>query len=78
MVLDKLKFEEFEINLDDFEVGIGPSRGRRADGYIVGRADKGCLLYTPPEALLAPEQRIIKSIGLVARVKAPYAVFLRN
>jgi len=78
MVLDKLSFDEFDINLDDFEVGVGPSRGRRADNYIMGRADKGCLIYTPTDAAAAPGQRIIKAIEIVARVKEPYAVFLKN
>lgn len=78
LVLDKLNFDEFNINLEDFEVGVGPSRGRRAGDYIVGRADKGCLVYAPLDVPVAPEQRIIKTIGLVARIKDPYAVFLRN
>lgn len=78
MVLDKLEFEEFDVNIDDFEVGIGVSRGRRADGYMAGQVDKGCFIYTPPETHLTPAQHVVKPIGLVARVKAPYAVFLRN
>lgn len=78
LVLDELRLEEFDVDLGELEVGVGPSRGRKADKYIVGQSDKGCFLYSPRQVLVAPEDRAIKRIGLVARVKAPYAVFVRN
>ena len=58
--------------------GICPNRGRRADKYLIGQADKGCFVFSPREVPIAPEEKIIKRIGLVARVKAPYAVFVKN
>lgn len=78
LVLDELKTEEFEVNLNDFHVGVGQSRGRIAADYLKGQNDKGCLIYNEPHIPPPPEQRIIKQIGLVARVKPPYAVFLRD
>lgn len=78
MVLGELRLEEFEIALNDYEVGVGPSRGKNASKYIVGQSDKGCLLYAPSAIPAPPEERIIKQIGLVAKVQAPYAVFVRN
>ena len=54
------------------------SRGRKADQYLVGQADKGCFLYTPRELPVAQEEQPLKRIGLVVNVKAPYAVFLKN
>jgi hypothetical protein len=78
LVLDELRIEEFPIDLGELEVGVGPSRGRRADKYLMNQADKGCFLYMPRATPVAPEERILKPIGLVARVKAPYAVFVRN
>ncbi|MDO9394449.1 MAG: hypothetical protein Q7T42_10810 [Methylotenera sp.] len=77
MVLDELKIEEYDINLKDYEVGVGRSRGKNASQYITGQSDKGCFLYQPPAIPIPPEERIIKNIGLVARIKAPYAVFLK-
>lgn len=78
LVLDELRLEEFDVDLGELEVGVGPSRGRRGDKYIKGQSDKGCFIYSPRQSLVAPEDRVIKRIGLVARVKAPYAVFVKN
>lgn len=77
LVLDDLEVDEFEVNLKEFEVGLGQSRGKLASDYIRGQNDKGCLIYNELEIPPPPEQRIIKQIGLVARVKDPFAVFLR-
>jgi hypothetical protein len=78
LVLDKLRIEEFDLDLGELQVGIGPSRGRTADRYLAGQADKGCFLYTPRESRMMQEEQTLKRIGLVAQVKAPYAVFLKN
>lgn len=78
LVLDELQIKEFDLDLGELQVGIGPSRGRKADQYLVGQADKGCFLYTPRELPTTQEEQPLKHIGLVANVKAPYAVFLKN
>lgn len=78
LVLDELRVEEFPVDLGELQVGIGPSRGKRADKYLVGQSDKGCFVYSERAVPVAPEERIIKPIGLVARVKSPFAVFVRN
>lgn len=78
LVLDELKLEEFDVDIGDLQVGVGPNRGRRADKYLIGQADKGCFVYSPREVPIAPEEKIIKHIGLVARVKPPFAVFVKN
>jgi hypothetical protein len=78
LVLDELRIEEFSVDLGELRVGIGPSRGKRADKYLVGQSDKGCFVFSEREVPVAPEERIIKPIGLVARVKSPFAVFVRN
>lgn len=78
LVLDKLEIQEFDIDLGELQVGVGPSRGRRGDRYITGQSDKGCFLYVPRDVPIAPEERIIRRIGLVAKVMAPHAVIVRN
>ena len=78
LVLDELNMEEFDVDIGELEVGVGPSRGRRADKYLIGQADKGCFVYSSRKALIAPEEKVIKRIGLVARLKPPFAVFVRN
>ncbi len=77
LVLDELRVDEYEIDLRDFQVGVGKSRGANAADYIKGQSDKGCLVYQPSGQPRPREEMIIKEIGLVARVKAPYAVFLK-
>ncbi|MBP0624013.1 hypothetical protein [Cupriavidus consociatus] len=78
LVLDELRLDEFEVDLGELAVGVGPSRGKRGDKYLINQADKGCFVYSEREIPVAPEERVIKSIGLVARVKSPFAVFVRN
>ena len=77
LVLDELRVEEFDLDLGELQVGVGPSRGRKADKYLVGQADKGCFLYANRESPILQEEQSLKRIGLVASVKAPYAVFLK-
>ncbi len=78
LVMDELQVEEFNLNLGELEVGVGPNRGRKADKYLIGQADKGCFLYKPQELAIAQDEQSVKRIGLVARLKEPYAVLLRN
>lgn len=78
LVLDQLRIEEFDVDLGELEVGVGPSRGRKADEYLLGRADKGCFFYQPRNMPVTQDEQVLKRIGLVAHVKAPYAVFLKN
>jgi hypothetical protein len=78
LVLDELREDDFELDLGDLEVGVGPSRGKRGDRYLLNQNDKGCFLFTERVIPVAPDERIIKPIKLVARVKSPFAVFVRN
>jgi len=77
MILGELQVVEDELDLSQLQVGIGRSRGRKGDQYLVGHADKGCFLPAPQEEPLAKEKQVLVPIGLKARVKAPYAVVLR-
>ncbi len=78
LVLDELRVEEFDLDLGELQVGVGPSRGRKADQYLIRQADKGCFLYTPRELPGAQDEQNLKHVGLIARVKTPYAVILKN
>ncbi|TDT88081.1 hypothetical protein DFO45_4870 [Azorhizobium sp. AG788] len=78
LVIKSLKRSEFTLPLDQTRVPVGPSMGRLGSRYIQGRVDKACLeVLDKPEAINEGEPRLI-SIGLVAELHAPYAVFLRN
>lgn len=78
LILDELRAEERELDLGELQVGVGPSRGKRGEQYLVGRVDKGCFLHAPRLGEVTSDKQIKASIGLVARVKEPYAVLLRN
>jgi len=54
------------------------SRGRKGDQYLMNRVDKGCFLYKPQQVSVTQDKQTITPIGLVARVKAPYAVLLKT
>jgi hypothetical protein len=74
LVLDQLQLVEFDINLQDLTVAMGACRGTEASKYIHGRVDKGCFEVKEAQAHPAVE---MKHIDLYARLKEPYAVFLR-
>ncbi len=78
LVIEDLHEKKFTLPLYQTRVPVGPSLGRLGSLYIKGRVDKACL-----EVLEAPtlpndvEPRTI-GIDLVAKLKDPYAVFLRG
>ena len=77
LVIEDLRREVFELPLERTRVAIGMNRGRLGSQYIAGRADKACLEVIPEsERPNNAEPRPIK-IDLVARLRRPYAVFLR-
>lgn len=80
LVLGEITPADFEIDLREFEVGIGPSRGRPAEQYLRGRTDKGCFqrkISAEPELSLKSDKSIRK-IGYEAKLVDPYAVILRS
>jgi len=76
LVLDEIVPGSLDLRADDFVVGIGPSRGKRAADYLKGRIDKACLTYVGPPA--APRTRAVqKAVEFRAKLLEPYAVMLR-
>ena len=74
-ILDEIERSELEINVENYTVGVGRSRGMNATEYLQGRIDKGCLaLSTTPGSSSNP---IKKSIHFSAKLVEPYAVLLR-
>lgn len=78
LVIDSLYPEKFILPLDQTRVPVGPSTGRIGSRYVKGRVDKACLeiLEQPELNNEAPPRDI--PISLVAKLKEPYAVFLRG
>ena len=76
LIISSLSEEEFELPLSRTKVALGNSAGILGSTYIKGRVDKACLEIineTPPGS----DPRKV-DISLVAQLKKPYAVFLRN
>lgn len=78
LLIEDLTPAEFELPLDQTRVPVGPSMGRVGSKYIAGRVDKACLEVLDRPLLLNDQQPVIKNISLTARLREPYAVFLRN
>lgn len=79
LVIEDLRHEELTLPLAKAQVAVGLNKGRPASRYIRGQVDKACLevLAAPLPDLNAEEVRDIR-INLVAKLKSPYAVFLRD
>jgi len=77
LVISSLETEDFDLSLAQTKVAIGRSEGVKGSMYIKGRVDKACLSVVGSEPDTASDERVVK-IGLVAALKSPYAVFLRN
>ena len=71
-----LEQTEDQIDLGMTRVALGNSKGKRGSKYVRGRVDKACLEIT--NDIDSPEDHLIKPIGFVAELVAPFAVFLKN
>lgn len=79
LVIGDIVEDDFKLPLTMTRVPVGPSAGRLGSRYINGRIDKACLeVLNEPELANASDPVLDRQISLVAELKAPYAVFLRN
>ncbi|WP_201268702.1 hypothetical protein [Sinorhizobium meliloti] len=79
LVIDEILEDNFKLPLNMTRVPVGPSAGRLGSRYINGRVDKACLeVLSEPELANIAEPALDRQISLVAELKPPYAVFLRN
>ena len=75
LILADIEEKDLEVNLNNFQVGAGKSFGKLANEYVKGHVDKGCFISSE---IPNPESKpIIKNIKYIAKLKSPYAVFLR-
>ena len=75
IILDKLEEGDLDIDLAEYEVAYGPSRGKQASEYIKGHVDKACLNIRPNVS--TDHVKVEKRISQMARLKDPYAVLVR-
>ena len=76
LVLESLEAHHSSLKLANARVAIGLSRGRPAAKYLKGQVDKACLEVMDKRIPGEEDQEI--PINLVAKLKSPYAVFLRD
>jgi hypothetical protein len=76
VVLDEIQVGDLNIDLSAYKVAVGPSRGKVASEYIAGRVDKACI--TPNLESQTKSEPKIKKIEFIAKIKPPFAVFLRD
>ena len=74
IILGELHEGDLDIDLAEYEVAYGPSRGKSASDYIKGRVDKACLnrLSSIPSEYEKNEIKISK----IAMLTDPYDVFV--
>lgn len=79
LVIEDLHCEELTLPLAQAQVAVGINKGRAATRYIKYQVDKACLEILPAQIpdLKEDEVRDVR-INLVAKLKSPYAVFLRD
>lgn len=76
-VINDLRQEKFELSLSQTRVALGNCMGVVGSDYIKGRVDKACLEITDAGSK-DESSRSRVSIGLIAKLVEPYAVFVRN
>lgn len=69
---------DITINLNDYKIAVGRSKGNEASNYIKGQSDKGCLIKSSDETsdikeVIQPKNVRIK---LLAEIVEPFAVFM--
>lgn len=75
MVIGGLTEDDFDLNLKNAIVSVGPSRGMVANNYLRGQVDKGC--FEVVERAMNVDEDSLKHIDITAPLIPPYAVFLR-
>lgn len=76
LVIKDLKKQDLSLPLSQTRVAIGNSVGQSGLKYIRGRVDKACFEIVGASGEGTEEDPV--SIGLLAEIVEPYAVFLRN
>jgi hypothetical protein len=69
---------DFELDMQQYSVAVGPSEGKRLSDYAKFHVDKACAIWSPNSDHYAAESdRQIRRITLIAPLLKPYAVLLR-
>lgn len=72
LVIKNLQKCDFEIDLKDYVVAIGNSKGKSLVDYLNGRIDKACAIKNKNNAQISKKIKIV----MIAEVVAPYSLFV--
>lgn len=76
LVIKNLQKCDFEIDLSNYEIAIGNSKGKNLADYLNGRVDKACAIKRK-YSNLSTELKKIK-IVMIAELINPYSVFVKE
>lgn len=78
LVISELRREKLILPLGQTRVAVGNSFGRIGTRYLMGQVDKACLEVVDGSEKVADTDNKEIQINLVAELRPPYAVFLRD
>lgn len=77
LVLGEIRPGDLTLDLTKYQVGVGQSRGKRAEAYIQGRVDKGAFELAETQSEQSSEKPYVRNIAYQANLLDPYAVMLK-
>lgn len=77
LFIEELKEEKFDLPLSQTKVALGNCAGRGGHRYIQGHVDKACLEIADKPELVNDQNNKPMAIGFSAKLRPPYAAFLR-
>lgn len=78
LAINNLRIADETLLLHQTKVAVGPNKDRIGNLYIGGQVDKACLEVIDEPVLINNAAKSEKTIGLIADLVAPYAVFLQG
>ncbi len=74
LIFNNLTYYNQDINLNNYEVAIGKSKGKKATNYLQGRVDKGCFT----KCSQSNKNKMMIHVDYIAELIYPYSVFLKE
>ena len=73
LIIKNLQKCNFEIDLKDYEIAIGKSKGKNLSEYLRGRVDKACAIKNIKDKNYSKKVKII----MIAELVSPYSIFVK-
>ena len=73
LVIKNLQKCNFEIDLKDYEIAVGKSKGKNLSEYLQGRVDKACAIKNIKDKNNSKKIKIV----MIAELVSPYSIFVK-